>query len=555
MLRGTRGDSVIKLIDFGCSEVLSHPEEKDGVRFPARLLTHAEGATTAYCPPEAFDDDAVELDPSADMWALGIIVYMMLVGRHPFDLDCDSTDEQIGQRIKEQRQPPLKDSDVTKHISPSALDLLHRLLEPDPKKRMTAHDMLHHPWVTGESAPDDVMKGSAKRLKALQKYKSGIEKTVIESLISFSEDVEAAHKKFKPSEKRTSLLERAFDHIDKDKKGFLSKEDLKSLHPVKIKRRNTSKEELNMSFNHFSDLIGQNMRSMHFPRGHVIYKEGDEGDYMYFINSGTLEVTDQGGFSAKIGQGDHFGKGGVLGRKRRTTITCTTPVSVLRIDKDLFKKYIVKGSPLALKMREKINTERFDRAVSIIKRKGNMKEKTYKKGDLIFVEGEVPSEAFIVKEGRIDVVAGDHTIYSVKKGHLFGAQSYVFKRNRKASGVCNTDECVIKSIALEELGELSEKYPELKSTLYELTMRQEFRRAVVLRRMKSFPKDAQLKEAFDEMDTDQSGTLNAEELKTLMHNLGAAFSDEEILTLVKTLDLNESGSVDFDEFQSVFGNA
>mmetsp|Transcript_29025 Transcript_29025/g.60389 ORF Transcript_29025/g.60389 Transcript_29025/m.60389 type:complete len:817 (+) Transcript_29025:266-2716(+) len=557
MLRSTRGDSVIKLIDFGCSEVLSHPEEHDGERLPVRHLTHRDGATTAYCPPEAFDDGTVAIDPSADMWALGIILYMMLVGRHPFDLDCDATDEQIAQRIREQRQPPLKGCNLTKHISPSALDLLHRLLEPDPKNRMTAHNMLHHPWVTGETASEDVMKDSVKRLKALQRYKSGIEKTVIESLISFSDDDDNGEvkTKFNLSERRTSLLERAFDHIDKDKKGFLSKDDLKSLRPATLKRRNTSKEDINVSFNHFSDFVGQNMRSLHFPRGHVIYNEGDEGDYMYFINSGTIEVSTKDGFRTKKGQGDHFGKGGVLGRKRRTTITCTTPVSVLRIDKDLFKKYIIEGSPLALKLREKINMERFDRAVSIIKRNGNLSETTFKKGDLVFKEGDVPKEAFILKEGLVDTIVGDHHIYTVKTGHLFGTQSYILKRNRKTTCVCKSDKCVIQSISLEDLDELTKKYPELRNTIYELSLRQEFRRAVVLRRMKSFPKKSQLREVFDELDKDRSGKLDADELKLIMHDLGRGFSDEEILLLVKTLDLNESGFINFDEFQSVYGNA
>ena len=72
MLRSTRVNAFIKLIDFGCSEVLSNPDEEgSGLRLPPRRLSHQEGATTAYCPPEAFDEVSVPLHPSADMWALG----------------------------------------------------------------------------------------------------------------------------------------------------------------------------------------------------------------------------------------------------------------------------------------------------------------------------------------------------------------------------------------------------------------------------------------------------------------------------------------------------
>ena len=532
MLRKTRGDAVIKLIDFGCSEVLSHPEEEDtGVRLPSsRTLTHEEGATTAYCPPEAFHSDDVAIDPSVDMWALGVIVYMMLVGRHPFDLDCDATDEEIGRRIEEQRQPPLKDCPHAGNLSPSAHDLISKLMEPDPKKRMTAHDMLHHPWVTGETAPVTVMEDSAERLKQLHRYKSGIEQSVIENLLSFSNDEDESTKNNNTS-KQTSLLERAFDHLDKDKKGFLSREDLKSLPTSQIRRMKTNREEAEhkMSFNHFSDIINQSMKSVHFKKGQVVYSEDDEGDYMYFINSGACEVSTRDGFKAKISQGDYFGKGGILGKKRRTTITCTTPINALRIDKDFFSKYIIKGSPLATKLKEKANKEKFDRALSIMGRSGEkMPETNYKKGDIIFGEGEKPHLAYIVKEGLIDIVAAEHHIYSVEPGRLFGINSSELKRNRKASAVCATDTCVLKIMPLKEVKKLAHKYPVLKDTLAELALRQEFRRAVVLRRMKSFPNKDQMKEAFDEIDADNSGTLDSVELRGLMQSLGAAFSDDEM---------------------------
>lgn len=503
MLQNTRGDSVIKLIDFGCSEVLSHPEEEYLGPSPPRKLKHEEAATTAYCPPEAFDDDPVELHPSVDMWALGIITYMMLVGRHPFDLDCDASDEEIGRRIRAQRQPPLDDCPYASALSTSALDLLRRLLEPDPKKRMTAYEMLHHPWVTGETATEDVMEDSAKRLKRLHKYKSGIEKTVIESLLAFSDMEPSSDEESNNNENQSMpLLERAFDHIDKDKKGFLTRDDLRSLPTGRLVRRNTKTDEvaelnkIKMSFNNFSDLIGQNMQSIHFEKDKVIYSEGDDGDYMYFINSGTVEVSTKDGFRTKKVQGDFFGKGGITGRKRRTTITTSTPVNVLRIDKKFFAKYIVKDSPIALKLREKANKERFDRAMDIMSRLGDMEESTYKRGDVIFNEGEEPKDAYIVKEGLVNIDSVEHHICkhsfcvsmradlltsvsdSVKPNRIFGIQSQILKRDRKASAICASDECVINRMPISRLQKLALEFPVLHSALHEIALRQEFRRCV-----------------------------------------------------------------------------
>jgi serine/threonine protein kinase len=64
-----------------------------------------------------------------------------LTGVHPFDIEGVSTDEEIKERIIEDPRPPLT-PDLVGHLSESAIDLILKLMETDPKKRLTAYLML-----------------------------------------------------------------------------------------------------------------------------------------------------------------------------------------------------------------------------------------------------------------------------------------------------------------------------------------------------------------------------------------------------------------------------
>jgi len=65
-------NAVIKLIDFGCSVIIEDDDIYDGGG-PMSLA----GRTLAYCPPEMLDSSKrpEKLDPSVDMWAIGVILY------------------------------------------------------------------------------------------------------------------------------------------------------------------------------------------------------------------------------------------------------------------------------------------------------------------------------------------------------------------------------------------------------------------------------------------------------------------------------------------------
>lgn len=76
-------DAVIKLVDFGCAQVTA--DDSDFCAIMGETDFNSAGKTPAYCPPEVLDTTIKQtrLDPSMDMWALGVILYIMLTGTAP----------------------------------------------------------------------------------------------------------------------------------------------------------------------------------------------------------------------------------------------------------------------------------------------------------------------------------------------------------------------------------------------------------------------------------------------------------------------------------------
>jgi serine/threonine protein kinase len=76
--------------------------------------------------------------PEADIWSLGTILLAMLTARMPFGPpEEDETRRNIERANYE----------VPRGASAAVLDLLARLLQPDPLRRATMADVLHHPWL------------------------------------------------------------------------------------------------------------------------------------------------------------------------------------------------------------------------------------------------------------------------------------------------------------------------------------------------------------------------------------------------------------------------
>lgn len=73
------------------------------------------------------------------------------------------------------------------------------------------------------------------------------------------------------------------------------------------------------------------------PSGAVIFKQGEEGEHMYFVLDGEVRVRRGSMDAARLGRGDHFGELAILGITRRTTTAhAETPVRLARLSRSRF---------------------------------------------------------------------------------------------------------------------------------------------------------------------------------------------------------------------------
>ncbi|XP_044462027.1 calcium-dependent protein kinase 1-like [Mangifera indica] len=191
-------DSHLKTIDFGLS-IFFKPGEK---------FTDVVGSPY-YVAPEVLKK---RYGPEADVWSAGVILYILLSGVPPFWAESE-------QGIFEQvLHGDLDfDSEPWPGISESAKDLVRKMLIRDPRRRLTAHEVLCHPWVQIDGvAPDKPLDSAVlsrlKQFSAMNKLKKMALRVIAETL----------------SEEEIAGLKEMFKMIDTDDSGQITFEELKA---------------------------------------------------------------------------------------------------------------------------------------------------------------------------------------------------------------------------------------------------------------------------------------------------------------------------------------
>ncbi|KAK7795018.1 hypothetical protein U0070_018996 [Myodes glareolus] len=116
----------VKLGDFGLA-----------IRCRAGAVLQGRCGTKSYNAPELVLGEGYD-GRKADMWSLGVLLYFITTGHHPFrGSTLEETEKNITSGVY----------DIPAHISGQLENLIHQILTVAPEKRPSIEDLQNHPWV------------------------------------------------------------------------------------------------------------------------------------------------------------------------------------------------------------------------------------------------------------------------------------------------------------------------------------------------------------------------------------------------------------------------
>ncbi|KAL2940821.1 Calcium-dependent protein kinase 8 [Bienertia sinuspersici] len=183
-------NSALKAIDFGLSVTFNQGEK----------FTEIVGSPY-YMAPEVLKR---HYGPEIDVWSAGVILYILL---------CE-TEQGVAQAII--RSVVDFKRDPWPKVSDNAKDLVRKMLEPDPTKRLTAQEVLDHPWLQNiKKAPNvslgETVKARLKQFSVMNKLKKKALKVIAEHL----------------STEEVAGIKEEFDSMDTTKAGKVNLEQLR----------------------------------------------------------------------------------------------------------------------------------------------------------------------------------------------------------------------------------------------------------------------------------------------------------------------------------------
>ena len=192
-------ESPLKLIEFGSYK-----------HFDKKLSVLQRVGLSIYLAPEVITE---VYDEKCDIWSLGAILYIMLTGMHRFN---GKTSEEIIQNISD-NEFSIEDTEL-KFISVEAKDLLLKMLTKSASERLSASEVLQHPWLVNNfenhSQSYSVLNRALINILKFQN-ETKLQKATLSIIVSQIMSTD-----------ELKVLNSIFTNIDKNSDGIISKEEI-----------------------------------------------------------------------------------------------------------------------------------------------------------------------------------------------------------------------------------------------------------------------------------------------------------------------------------------
>ncbi|RHY39320.1 hypothetical protein DYB34_003990, partial [Aphanomyces astaci] len=361
-----------------------------------------------------------------------------------------------------------------KCLTRDAQDLLRRLLDADPQKRLTADQALAHPWLSPSNNRISTLKRPATALKRFQRGRKRLRASILAVLLQRDESSTSTRD---PSELRelarglsskpeaaapkAAMVASALEVFDRDSKGYISGSDLK---------RVTTALGHDLSDGEIRDMIGSaggdpdevhikeliqyqdiqrmisSLRSALYAQGDVVSEEGAIDPHFYVLMEGRVDVvcknaiapdsnsivdTDDGRviWLRTLAAGDYFGVMELLApdgtiHPRVSSYRCMSPTCKVQPVLKLLVDDFSTVSAIYKSMDDRFQEYALHHAhTQIIKcledTHGHVQRQAYAEGEVVYKQGDHWDSYFIVTSGAVEVVMDDVVVEHLGAGDYF----------------------------------------------------------------------------------------------------------------------------------------